>query len=143
MKYLLWISALLVALALPSAVYGVQDPCALAVKSSTPFSINTGGFQQVIAGVTAKRIFVCNVVFSGSSGNTTAKFNISFAGGSSGCSSGFTQLGGLFTNNNAVVSAGGGSSTQFTVPVNDNFCIELGGATPGLRSSGWVVFVQQ
>jgi hypothetical protein len=139
MKHLLWISTLFVALALPSAVYAAQDPCALAVKRSTPFSITTGGFQQVIAGVTGQRIFVCNLVFTGSA---SSGFNISFAGYSSGCSSGFTFLGGFFTNNNAVVSAGGGSSTQFTVPANDNFCIELGGATP-LRSSGWVVYVRQ
>jgi hypothetical protein len=140
MKHLLWISALLVVLALPSAVYGVQDPCALTVKSSTMFGLNAGGLQQVIPGVTSKHIYVCNVVFSGSA--TAGGFNINFAGSSSGCSSDFTFLGSLNPNNNVVVSAGGGSSTQFNVPANDSFCIGLAGSGT-LYSSGWVVYVQR
>jgi len=140
MKHLLWISALLVALALPSAVYALQDPCALTVKRSTMFGLNGGGLQQVIAGVTSKRIFVCNVVFSGHA--TSGGFNINFAESPSGCSSDFTFLGSLNPNNNAVVSAGGGSSTQFTVPANHSFCIGLAGSGT-LFSSGWVVYVQQ
>jgi hypothetical protein len=140
MKHLLWISALLVALAMPSAVYGVQDPCALASKSSTPFSLNAGGLRQVIAGITSKQIFVCSMVFSGSA--TSGGFNINFAGSSSGCSSDFTFLGTLYPNSKAVVSAGGGSSTQFTVPASDSFCIGLAGSGT-LQSSGWVVYVQR
>lgn len=139
MKYLWWISTLLLGLALPTAVYGVQDPCNLAVKSSTQFFINTGNFQQVIAGVPNKQIFVCSMVFSGSA---SQGFNISFAGSASSCSSGFTVLGVLRMNNDTVVSAGGGSSTQFTVPANNSFCIELGGVTP-LEAEGWVTYVQR
>ena len=140
MKHLLWISALLVALALPSELRAAQDPCASAVKRSTMFGLNVAGSQQVIAGVTSKRIFVCNVVFSGYA--TSGGFSIDFAGSPSGCSSDFTFLGSLNPNNNAVVSAGGGSSTQFTVPANHSFCIGLGGSGT-LYSSGWVVYVQQ
>jgi len=140
MKHLLWISALLVVLALPSAVYGEQDPCALAVKSSAMFGINTGGWQQVIPGVTGKHIYVCNVVFSGYA--TSGGFTMTFAGSSSGCSSNFTFLGNLSPNNNVVVNAGGGSSTQFTVPANDSFCISSTGSGT-VYSSGWVAYVQR
>jgi hypothetical protein len=139
MKNLLWVSLFFLALAAPRAMYGVVDPCTTA-KSSTPFSINTGGGQQVIAGVSAKQIYVCNIVFSGSAAQG---FNITFAGNSASCSSGFTSLfGSFYANNNAVVSTGGGGSTQFTVPFSDNFCIELGGTSP-LQSSGWIVYVQR
>jgi hypothetical protein len=79
------------------------------------------------------------VVFSGSA---SSGFNINFAGSSAGCNSGFTFLGSLFANNDTVVSTGGGTSTQFTVPASGSFCIELGGATP-VQSSGWVVYVQR
>jgi|SRR5277367_5161130 len=140
MKYALYVSALLVALALPSAVYAQQDPCALAAKKSSMFGLNAGGLQQVIAGATNKRIFVCNVVFSGNA--TSGGFNINFAGSPSGCTSDFTFLGTLTPNNNAVVSAGGGGSTQFTLRPSHSFCIGLGGSGT-LYSSGWVVYVQQ
>jgi hypothetical protein len=114
------------------------DPCSVAQKSSTTFFIQTGNFQEVIAGVPGKQIFICSLVFSGSA---TSGFNIGFAGSSSSCNSGFTILGTLRAQNDAVVSAGGGSSTQFTAPVSNSFCIELGGVTP-LESSGWVTYVQ-
>jgi hypothetical protein len=153
MKYLWGISALLLALALSPVVYGQDaappliannnyggqriDPCYIGQKSSAEFFINTGNFQKVIAGVQKKQIFVCNIVFYGSA---SAGFNISFAGSSSNCQSGFTILGVLRVLNDTVVSAGGGSSTQFTVPSNNSFCIELGGSTP-LESGGWVTYV--
>jgi hypothetical protein len=116
-----------------------SDPCLLTGKSSTPFFINSAGFVQVITGVPNKRIFVCSMVFSGSA---SSGFNINFAGFASACTSGFTLLGSLRPGNDVVVAAGDGSGTQFTVPANSNFCIELGGATP-LESSGWVTYVQQ
>jgi hypothetical protein len=116
---------------------GTTDPCSFTRKSSTPFFLNSGDFHTVIAGVPNRRIFVCGVVFSGSA---TEGFNINFAGISSG-GTGFTALGSLFATNNVVVSAGGGSSTQFTVPLNEDFAIELGGNSP-LQASGWVSYVR-
>ncbi len=115
------------------------DPCSSSPKSSVPFFIDNGNFHQVIAGAPGKRIFVCNVVFSGSA---SQGFNITFAGSNSACNAGFTFLGSLFTTNDAVIAAGGGSSTQFTAPMDNAFCIELGGVTP-LRASGWVSYVHR
>lgn len=117
------------------------DPCALSQKSNAQFDLNpdTGGFQEVLAGSQNKRIYVCDVVFSGSSNG--GGFNINFAGAPSGCSSDFTFFGSLFTKNNEVVHAGGGNSTQFTLRKGNAFCIELGGVTP-LRSDGWITYVR-
>jgi hypothetical protein len=145
MKYLSWISALVLALAFPPVVYGQStdspvertDPCATLQKSNMIFGISTGGYSTVIHGVPSKRIFVCNVVFFGEAG---LQFTINFAGSSSNCTSNFTSLGGLRSNNDVVVSAGGGSSTQFPVPINDSFCIGVGGSG-SLFAGGWVTYV--
>ena len=115
------------------------DPCFLTAKSSTPITIDTGNFQQVIAGVTNKQIYICNLVFTGSA---ASGFNISFAGISSGCSSGLTLLGILWPANNLPVTAGGGNSTLFSLPPGNNFCVELGGVSP-LQARGWVTYVQK
>jgi hypothetical protein len=117
-----------------------SDPCLVTAKSSTPFFLQGGGFQQVIQGVPNKRILVCSVVFYG---HATSGFNISFAGSNSSCTSGFTFFGSLFTSNDVAVNAGTGSSTQFTVPTSNNFCIELGGVGPPLESGGWITYVYQ
>jgi hypothetical protein len=139
MKNLLWISLIFLAVVFPQAMYGAADPCST-TKSSAPFSIDAGGGQQVIAGVSAKQIYICNIVFSGSA---ASGFNITFAGNTASCSSGFTSsFGSFYANNNVVISAGGGGSTQFTVPASANFCIELGGTSP-LQASGWIVYVQK
>jgi hypothetical protein len=66
MKYLSWISALVLALAFPPVVYGQStdspvertDPCATLQKSNMIFGISTGGYSTVIHGVPSKRIFV-------------------------------------------------------------------------------------
>lgn len=113
------------------------DPCSSTRKNSTPFFLSSGDFHKIIAGVPNRRIFICNVVFSGSA---SEGFNINFAGISSS-GTGFTVLGSLFAANNVVVAAGGGNSTQFTVPLNEDFSIELGGNTP-LQASGWVSYVR-
>lgn len=78
-----------------------SDPCLVTAKSSTPFFLQGGGFQQVIQGVPNKRILVCSVVFYG---HATSGFNISFAGSNSSCTSGFTFFGSLFTSNDVVLT---------------------------------------
>jgi hypothetical protein len=117
----------------------LSDPCLATGKSSQPFFLQGGGFQQVITGSANKRIYVCGVVFYGQG---VSQFAINFAGFSSTCTSGFTLLGILRSTNDTVVTAGGGSSTQFTVPASSNLCIELGGVLP-LESGGWITYVQQ
>ena len=124
----------------PAQTASTSDPCLLTAKSSTPFFVQGGGFQQVIPGVPNKRILVCSVVFYG---HAISGFNINFAGFNSSCTSGFALLGSLFTSSDVVVNAGSGSSTQFMVPTSNNFCIELGGVGPPLQSGGWITYVYQ
>lgn len=144
MKYLWWISVLFLASALPSAVLGAtvtQDPCVLGVKSSTAWDISTAGSQEVVPAVAGKKIYVCNLVFSGSA---SENLQIAFEAGvaQSACGQVAAGFGGLSYNNGAVVSTGSGNSTQFTVPTGDSLCIVFSGADP-LASSGWVVYVQR
>src|ERR1035438_9160748 len=107
MKYLSWISVLLLASALPSIAHGATDPCSSAVKNSAAWDINASGFQEVILGVANKQIFVCNLVFTGSA---SLNFQMVFDAGTSGsgCAELTAGFGGLSYNNSAVVSIGGG-----------------------------------
>jgi len=135
MKYLSWISVLLLASALPSIAHGATDPCSSAVKNSAAWDINASGFQEVILGVANIQIFA---------GSASLNFQMVFDAGTSGsgCAELTAGFGGLSYNNSAVVSIGGGSSTQFTVPAGHSLCIFFNGAAP-LTSSGWVTYVQQ
>jgi hypothetical protein len=130
---------LALSLAAPNAQAQTTDPCAQGLKSSAAININAGNPQLVIAGKASKRIYVCGVVVTASAANA---INISFAAGSSGCSTDLTFFGSVFPTNNVVISAGGGTSTQFTAPTGQDFCIELGGTLP-VQANGWVTYVQR
>jgi hypothetical protein len=130
---------LALSLAAPNAQAQTTDPCTQGLKSSAAININAGNPQLVIAGKTSKHIYVCGVVVTASAASA---INISFGAGSSGCSTDVTFFGGIFPTNNAVISAGGGSSTQFTAPTGQDFCIELGGTLP-VQANGWVTYLQR
>ena len=147
MKYLWWMSALLLlVLALPRSGYGensviTQDPCSVGLKKSAGWDISAMGFQEIIPGVANKQIYICNLVFTGSA---SSGLQMVFDAGvpNSSCNSVVAGFGGLTFNNTGVMSAGGGSSTQFTVPMGDSLCIQFLGVSP-IASSGWVAYVQR
>jgi len=138
MKYLWWISTVLLVLVL-SPMSVAQDPCSTGAKKSSAWDVKTTGFHEVIPGIAGKRISVCGVVFS-SSANPPLQITFDAGVAGTGCSEVTAGFGSLSYTTNTVVSAGGGSSTQFTVQTGGSLCIFFSGVAP-LEFSGWVVYV--
>jgi hypothetical protein len=141
-KYLPWVSALFVVLAL-SQMSLAQDYCSQAsnTKQHAAWAETANGTHLLIAGVASKRIFVCSAVATGY-GPAGTNLTVDFEAGNSGCTAVTEGFGDLFYLRYTTVSVGGGSSTQFTVPAGSSLCVFAAGATPFLNT-GWVTYVQK
>jgi hypothetical protein len=116
------------------------DPCQGATAPKLSVAVNTTGTQQLVAGVTSHKIFVCGYNFT-VAGSATATATLEF-GTNANCAAGTTALSGAWLGNTAPVHvlAGGGYSVT-TVPSGDFLCLVAAGGTPSVQ--GILTYIQQ
>lgn len=120
----------------------VADPCDANAKSFAPFSITTG--TQVIAGVSAKKVYVCAINLVAGAATNVALVE----GAGSVCASGTTGMAGgatagtgwNFAANGGLSQGNGGASIMATAVNADNVCLLVSAAN---QVSGVIAYVIQ
>jgi hypothetical protein len=130
----------------PALTVGVDtssDPCASpsAVKQSASVAFSSSTTAALVAASAGKKIYVCSIYFTMSSGTTPT---IAFKGGTGGsCGSNivtFTGTMALPTASGSVIQFGGAYSS-FVTAAGSEFCATTAGTTP--TGNGFITYVQQ
>jgi hypothetical protein len=130
----------------PAMSVGVDtgpDPCASpsAVKQSASIAFSSATTAALVAAVAGKKIYVCSIYFTISSGTTpTIAFKAGTGGSCGAAVVTFTGVMALPTASGSVIQFGGGYST-FVTAAGSEFCATTAGTTP--TGNGFLVYVQQ